>query len=117
MLTSDMPNQVDNWWMPAAPSGIETTTAAASNLDEGGGLWDSMTGSLSKLLDAYTSIEVSKAQQQLPSAGVPVGYMRVPGTNNVVPAGTMAAQGGFSTSALLMIGGGVLLLVLLLKKG
>lgn len=102
-------------FIPDQSAPITPTAAPASMLDTGGGgLWDTVNGSLSKLLDVYTTVEVARVQaNQLPQAGTPAGYFRVPGTGQVVPAGTAAgASGGFNTMTMLMIGGGLLLLAL-----
>lgn len=113
---SSMPDQL---WGASDPSTeIDPTVGASSPLDAGGGLWASVQGSVGQLLDAYTNIEVAKINSRaLPAAGQPVGYQRVPGTNQVVPAGSLIGGGGLGMSSMLLIGGGLLLAVLLLRKG
>lgn len=106
-------------FIPDTASPINSTAAPSSQLDTGGGLWGSLSGGLSKMLDVYTTVEVAKYQSsQLPKAGATAGYMRVPGSGEVVPSGTFArGAGGMSMTTMALIGGGLLVLVLLLKKG
>lgn len=104
-------------FIPDAASPINPTAAPSSQLDAGGGLWESLSGGLSKMLDVYTTVELAKYQSnQLPRAGASAGYMRVPGSGEVVPAGTFSSGGGMSMTTMVLIGGGLLVLVLLLKK-
>lgn len=106
------------WAMNDPAAKIDPTIGASSQLDTGGGLWASVQGSLGQLLDAYTNIEVAKMNANALPGFVPAGYQRVPGTSQVVPAGTVTgARGGMSMTTMLLIGGGLLAAVLLLRKG
>lgn len=112
----------DEWMYGGYPDTTTSTlptAAPVSQLDQASGdAWGFVTGSLSKLLDTYTELEVAKYNgQPVPSAGVPVGYMKLP-SGQVVPAGAVASSGGgfgMSTVAMLALAG--VALFLLMRKG
>lgn len=106
----------DAWLTGSGSTAIDATAAPSSALDVAASgattpsAWDQVSGGLSGLLNSYTQIETAKALASgLPMPNQPGQYMRVPGTGQVVPAGTTpgsgsAAAGGISMTMLLIIG-------------
>jgi hypothetical protein len=76
------------------------TTATPSSPLDGGSFVDWGKASLGKLLDLYTFQETARINAQYQP--LPAGYFRVPGTNQVVPAGTMTS-GPAKQSGLVLI--------------
>lgn len=92
------------------------TPSAALDVAADGG-WDWLGGGLSKALDAYVTLDMAHLQaNQFPQAGAPGGYYRVPGTGQVVPAGTIAPGAGITPGMILMGVAALLLVVIVVKK-
>lgn len=80
----------------------DSTALPGGLLDIGKEVFDLGKASLSKLLDVYAYREIAETNAMYSSMP---GYQRVPGTNKVIPAGTVGgiAAGGVSVTTLVLI--------------